>query len=169
MKGDEERCLAAGTDFYISKPIDPDVLYDAIAKLTSTSANADYRLNVVSSLSSLGEVIDVDSARKLCSGNDQRLRHLAETLLEETQQLMDRIRQSKNEGNMEEFRRAVHTLKGSAMVFHAQGVVDLGARIGKSAAKQHFELLDELLRSFEGEVGKMTDALHRLVVSLPVE
>ncbi len=31
MKGDAERCLAAGMDSYVSKPIQPDALFDVIA------------------------------------------------------------------------------------------------------------------------------------------
>jgi len=32
MKGDEQRCLDAGCDGYLSKPIDPDQLLDVIAR-----------------------------------------------------------------------------------------------------------------------------------------
>jgi CheY-like chemotaxis protein len=32
MKGDRERCLAAGMDDYIAKPIQPDMLYGTIAR-----------------------------------------------------------------------------------------------------------------------------------------
>jgi two-component system sensor histidine kinase/response regulator len=32
MKGDEERCLAAGMDAYLSKPIQPDELFDAVER-----------------------------------------------------------------------------------------------------------------------------------------
>jgi CheY-like chemotaxis protein len=33
MKGDQEKCLAAGMDGYLSKPIRPDDLYQAIEDL----------------------------------------------------------------------------------------------------------------------------------------
>ena len=36
MKGDRERCLAAGMDDYISKPIDPQKLSDVINTWTKT-------------------------------------------------------------------------------------------------------------------------------------
>jgi CheY-like chemotaxis protein len=32
MKGDEARCLAAGMDAYVSKPVDPDALFDVIER-----------------------------------------------------------------------------------------------------------------------------------------
>jgi two-component system sensor histidine kinase/response regulator len=37
MKGDDARCLAAGMDGYLSKPIDPDELFDAIERHLSVS------------------------------------------------------------------------------------------------------------------------------------
>jgi CheY-like chemotaxis protein len=40
LKGDEERCLSAGMDAYVSKPIRPDILFAAIEKLCSSGKNA---------------------------------------------------------------------------------------------------------------------------------
>jgi HPt (histidine-containing phosphotransfer) domain-containing protein len=38
MSGDRESCLTAGMDVYISKPIEPDVLFAALAGVTDVSA-----------------------------------------------------------------------------------------------------------------------------------
>jgi CheY-like chemotaxis protein len=35
MKGDQDRCLEAGMDAYVSKPIRPDHVMDVIAQVTS--------------------------------------------------------------------------------------------------------------------------------------
>lgn len=37
LKGDRERCLAAGMDDYISKPIQPQQLYEVLAKYAPTT------------------------------------------------------------------------------------------------------------------------------------
>jgi CheY-like chemotaxis protein len=38
MKGDEERCLAAGMDGYLTKPIRPEELYELLAKCMANAA-----------------------------------------------------------------------------------------------------------------------------------
>jgi len=37
MKGDQERCLEAGMDDYLSKPIQPEYMMEVIARVTSTA------------------------------------------------------------------------------------------------------------------------------------
>ena len=37
MKGDEARCLAAGMDGYLSKPIQPDQFFDLIERYLDSS------------------------------------------------------------------------------------------------------------------------------------
>jgi len=48
MKGDQERCLEAGMDGYISKPIQPDHMMEVIARVTSPTAETADRVPVSS-------------------------------------------------------------------------------------------------------------------------
>jgi two-component system sensor histidine kinase/response regulator len=43
MKGDEARCLAAGMDAYLSKPIDPDELFDVVERHLDVSSVPGFR------------------------------------------------------------------------------------------------------------------------------
>jgi len=40
MKGDEDRCLGAGMDAYLTKPINPSRLFDLIRSLKGNAAGA---------------------------------------------------------------------------------------------------------------------------------
>jgi two-component system sensor histidine kinase/response regulator len=40
MKGDDARCLAAGMDGYVSKPIQPDELFEAVERYVSSASVA---------------------------------------------------------------------------------------------------------------------------------
>jgi CheY-like chemotaxis protein len=40
MSGDEARCLEAGMDAYVSKPIDPDTLFDVVDQQLARAAFA---------------------------------------------------------------------------------------------------------------------------------
>ena len=45
MKDDANRCLDAGMDGYISKPVQPDELFDAIERVLAHSAHLLSRLS----------------------------------------------------------------------------------------------------------------------------
>ena len=47
MEGDEARCLAAGMDAYLSKPIQPDELFALVERHLSQIAPADFRAEAV--------------------------------------------------------------------------------------------------------------------------
>ncbi len=165
MKGDEERCLEAGTDFYISKPIDPKKLYAAIERFTATSVDVDCQAAELQIEHSDQSVIDITAAAKLCGGDQHRLCELARTLLDETNLLMDEIDQARKSGDIATFCRCAHTLKGSADVFAAKRVVETAINIGKTAGSGNLDQVEELLATLKFEVGRMKSALQGLCES----
>ena len=57
-------------------------------------------------------------------GKEETLRELAGLMLEECPRLLEQMRRSLADGDVEELRRAAHTLKGSARLFAAHPTAD---------------------------------------------
>ena len=103
MKGDAERCLEAGMDAYVSKPIDPAVLFETISMLVhpvatevAIEAGAAPPDDLVTKTPPLHEpptanevpVIDFEAPQKIVPGGPAAVKKLAEAFLQESSQPM---------------------------------------------------------------------------------
>ena len=185
MKGDREQCLESGMDGYISKPIDPQLMFDAIEQCTDcccdrqtragekTPSDAEVADDHESSrdapdrgldLESIdASVVDLQAVRQLCCGDDGKVHSLASTLLEECRSLMMRIETAVESRDAGALRGLAHSLKGAASVFGAREVVDSALGLETTAANGDLDSLEEAVASLNTEVPRLVDALQRIV------
>ncbi len=126
MKGDRERCLAAGMDEYISKPIQPDQLFDAIRSLVrsgqsvapeaKTQAEAPGNGQATSRDPSGGE-LNWAAALERAGGDEGVLREVVRIFLDTSPGQLVEIRLALERRDAPALQRAAHTLKGSVGIF----------------------------------------------------
>jgi len=131
MAGDRERCLGAGMDGYLVKPIRPAALLDAVERLGLEPEQA----------RGLG---DAESAGgRACSsrsGGDPRLLgEIAELFARESARHMIGLREAIEGDDPEEFRRAVHTLRGMLRSVRATAAEQLAASLQSLDPQQQRE------------------------------
>ncbi|SVE62625.1 uncharacterized protein METZ01_LOCUS515479, partial [marine metagenome] len=143
MKGDRERCLDAGMDGYLAKPIRAETLYNMIENLvadevvdetiTQTTApdlarvgsghgvKREQRQNEVLPQGPeephVEQLFNWDTALEQLDGDEKTLKDIAEMFMMQYPKLVQAIRGSIENDDMSELRRNAHTLKGSAAVF----------------------------------------------------
>src|SRR5262245_30307392 len=100
LKGDQERCLAAGMDAYVSKPIKPDALFTALAELTPPSEATNF---------SLKSLLDWPVALDHVRGDVELLRELAGIFLEEWPGWLASLRQGLERPDFPLAQRIAHT------------------------------------------------------------
>ncbi len=147
---DRRRCLAAGMDAYIAKPIDAAKLVQLVESVKrrpeekSSSESWEDFPPVVSSPTH----VNVDSALARMGGNETLVTELAQFFLEDVPQLVKDISRALKAGHAEAVERAAHSLKGLAANFDAETLATVALSIEQhgrngdleQAAAQHGDL-----------------------------
>ncbi|MBF0295154.1 MAG: response regulator [Magnetococcales bacterium] len=166
MEGDRERCLEAGMNDYITKPLDPDVLHVVLARWVGIAAppvgNADTTGNTLPAL--VG--VNVQRGLKNLGGNVALYRHLLIKFMRNQADAVCRCEAALAAGNREEATRIVHTLKGVAATLGAEEIADLAARM---EGDLDMGAAPEALRPFMAPAGRQLLALIDAIrASVPV-
>ncbi|MDG3005465.1 hybrid sensor histidine kinase/response regulator [Paludisphaera mucosa] len=125
MKGDRERCLAAGFDGYASKPIRSEALFAAIEQVLGSPAGADAR----PAEPPPPGVFDRRAALATAGGDEGLLREILGLFLDDCPRLLAELRAAAEAGDVGGFVRAAHTLKGTSGHFAAAEVFEAATRL----------------------------------------
>lgn len=197
MKGDRERCLAAGMDAYLSKPIRSQQVLEMIDRQLSTTRpvknrGGDQESNKVKIVDGegfatrTGQQGDVPVAGRdervkgtrtnhldpivvLASvdGDDQLLREVVDAFKIEAPQLLESLGRAFEAGDLDQVRATSHTLKGAASSFGDHPAVKFSLSIERAAKKGDFEGARKPYETLRESVDSLLTELDRLVGSLP--
>ena len=159
MAGDRERCLDAGMDGYLVKPIHPTALLDAVERLGLEPEQA-------------GGSADAESARahaaallEQVGGDPRLLAEVAELFARESARHMTGLREAIQSGDPEAFGHAVHTLRGMLRGVRATAAEQLTASLQsldpqqqREQARATCELLEQAMSSFRQRLVSLVGA-----------
>jgi CheY-like chemotaxis protein len=152
MSSDRERCLAAGMDGYLSKPIDPTMLFAVVEHegMGDIQAAAARRLT-----------FDENDFRHRLS-DDQRLMgdHIRAFLKDLPVQLAT-IEDAVMGQNAEALRAAAHALKGAAGNLSAAGLFEAAHVLERLASESHMDATEAAWRQLSVEASNVIDVLGR--------
>jgi CheY-like chemotaxis protein/nitrogen-specific signal transduction histidine kinase/HPt (histidine-containing phosphotransfer) domain-containing protein len=141
MKGDRERCLQAGMDDYISKPIEPREFFAAIEKWTKFQGKekdlSPYTLHLsppegekdTPTDSEFIETIDLESALRRFDGDKEFFKEMLQEFLSYVPKQLEKLVKAIKTGDAEVVEREAHSLKGGAGNLGAKPIADLALKL----------------------------------------
>ena len=160
IKGDRERCLAAGMDVYISKPIDSDKLFEAIEAQTFAVGNS---TNIVAE----SQTVDKMQLLNAFDGDWSFLAEIVEVFLSDYPRLMEDLRRAHTEGDGDSLMRSAHSLKGMLRNFQAEAAAEAAFEIEKMAKAKNFDDVPAKIQHLTDRITEVDKMLRNIVTQQP--
>ena len=162
LKGDRDRCLAAGMDGYVSKPIKSRDLQAALEQLVPADGAAEAAPSAAPEPEPPQEVLDRAALMDYVGGDRGLLSKIVRRFLDNSPKWLAQVQEAVARGDGAALEFSAHTLKGvvgnffaapaRAAAFHLESLGHAGRLDGAAAA--YAEL--------EKEVGRLREALAAL-------
>jgi two-component system, sensor histidine kinase and response regulator len=160
MKGDRDRCLAAGMDEYVAKPIEGRELADVLEKVTSRSRStaATDTHNVPAK-----DVLDRAKLWNSLDGDLELLKELMDLFIEECPYSLEAVRDAIARTDAEGLYRASHALRGAMSNFYAIDACEAARNLEALGTGDDFTGAEEGLTVLRHSVQELRDSLVALV------
>ncbi len=160
MKGDAERCLAAGMDGYLAKPLQPRELSAAIeAALAGRRAHAPETAEGAPAAAAMDE----SKLMERVGGDRQALAQIVRLFRTDAPRQLVRIRSAIRAGDAVRLRAAAHALKGAVSNFAAARATEAALQLQRLGESGELVRAGAALQRLEGELAGLLSALQALV------
>jgi signal transduction histidine kinase/CheY-like chemotaxis protein len=183
MAGDREKCLAAGMDDYVSKPISYEELRNAILRTVphpeenhgeAQEGSAPVLNGSESKLTQhaqqpaqtpQSEFIDLEIVLDRCGGDQELLLDLAKMFPTEASNSLAALKQAHERGDLAGVRLHAHTLKGMCRAFELRETAESAAALEDTARRQ-IQLSQAQMEQFESVLYQAIASVEQLRTEL---
>jgi CheY-like chemotaxis protein len=143
MDGDRQRCLDAGMDDYVSKPMDPEKLEMAIQRWTGQLPDFEH-----------------DRALDLAEGNENILAAVVQLFLQTTPARLDAIHRALDAHDAAGLERSAHLMEDAAVNLAMPKLRDIAHRIAELGKRGELAQAAQLITDLDRAVGSGTLAVR---------
>jgi CheY-like chemotaxis protein len=148
MKSDIDRCLQAGMDDYLTKPVQPSELFQTIERHVFGKISPEKK-PVTDEPSDSNELFNRNAMLSRLDGDEDLLNELVELFLENAPKVMEELKQALKEKDLSLIKVKAHTMKGSSGNVSADAINSLASEIENLAKNGKLDKIDILVKEME--------------------
>ena len=156
MDGDEERCLAAGMDAYVSKPIRIVEFMRTLERVVPHGFMA--RLGILTD-GGLDPLFDRQEVMSRFGGDTHLFHEAAELFCASAPRMLIQLREAISAGQNDKAARIAHTIKGSVGNFGGKAAIDAAQRLEVLARQGDLAGVAVGLKNLETEIERLVPVL----------
>jgi signal transduction histidine kinase/CheY-like chemotaxis protein len=157
MKGDRERCLDAGMDGYISKPIQASELFATVESVLPRI--------IESTRTRVDDIVDEKSLRAQLDNDETLLQELTELFRLDSPRLLGHLFEAIEQENPQAVELAAHALKGAIGTFAAEPACN-AARVLETMGREHqISGARHAYQTLETEIDRLHSALAAICLN----
>lgn len=168
MQGDRERCLEAGMDDYVSKPIQPSELFAAIERVAKRLETTDFEGIAVSQLANQNNLLqvehgvaDLEQTRTLLEGDEASVDSLVAIFLGDLGKNCVQLEKAVVTNDGKTIGALAHSLKSSVGVFGAALAADAALVVEVAARRGELEAAKKAVPALVAELNRLSAYLRR--------
>jgi two-component system sensor histidine kinase/response regulator len=163
MKGDRERCLDAGMDDYVPKPISSEALLNAIRILVPEHHGSNKEESPV--IENAQPVFDKDALLKAFDNDWDFLKEVIDMFIADYPEMLNNIHDAIQAKDASTLRRTAHALKGMLGNFQVETATQKAYNLEKMGSEENLEQATDIYAQLSTEL----DDLERIFLDLSGE
>jgi CheY-like chemotaxis protein len=165
MKGDRERCLEAGMDGYVAKPVNVDELLEVILGLVPGRIGEDSRRQKPSgpSVAPDDDLPGRSEFLAIADGDIAFLRKVVSAFFQSCEDGLLEIGEAVKCGDATRLEDAAHRLKGAAAGLKGRAASEAAQRLEETGRNGDLEKAEEEFKALEREIERLRGALVQLI------
>jgi PAS domain S-box-containing protein len=161
MEGDRERCLEAGMDDYVSKPIRAEKLAEALDRWATTMATVSEPPLHPTSEPATEEFLDTTVLLNTLGGDEELCAEILTTFCKDVEEQVEILREALAQTDPERVQSQAHRIKGASANVGATNVQACAARLEVLGRDQDLDGASEIFTQLEQEFRRVCEHLRK--------